>query len=707
MKRPAALFGFSILATVIAIALFGEVAAYVLFASSCLLCVAAAVTRNGRPARVGIAVCAAVCLAFLSFETQYKLKYLPAEALNGKTCTVVGTAEDFPYTSGDYTRIILSECTFDGKALGVGVGFYGKELPDIRPGDRVTVKGAKLSVADKNDKFFLHSLSNNMFFTVFSGEVSCESGKRSGIEYSILSLRRAVSTRLKLSLSADAYPIADALITGNQSNLSEAFSNGLQTAGASHIFAVSGMHLTVWTIVLFFLFGSSFGARRTANAVGLFFVVFFIIFTGKSPSVLRAGIMLAMLFIGNILRRPTDALNSLGAAVALCVLFNPFYAGNVSFLLSGFATAAVIVFSDFAIGKLSDKTATLHIKAFEYVKSALVVSAFVIVLTLPVTAYFFGGVSLLSGISSIICTIPAEGVMMSGALGALLFGTGHIGGFVFYVCERLCDVIIAAVKVLSKLDFFVLPLDSKLAATLFIIMMLAVAVSFMLFRSDRKRASLAAAMLCLSLFLTAANISAAFRPPQTEIFISGTGGDILISENNGAKTVVIGLSGTYDSVTAVKNELAKYGRKNADLLILPKGVQNKPRFLSDYSPTETINSDGTSSFCDKDTVVSQIKLALSDDTTLTYTRSEAFCGCLCESGNTTTAFVFSGKNHSLPNGYLTADCIIFKNGIPENAKRSPARKIFLSSVSYDGLLADRTDGIRITIKGGVKDADNQ
>lgn len=46
MKRPAALFGFSVLATVIAIALFGEVAAYVLFASSCLLCVAAAVTRN-------------------------------------------------------------------------------------------------------------------------------------------------------------------------------------------------------------------------------------------------------------------------------------------------------------------------------------------------------------------------------------------------------------------------------------------------------------------------------------------------------------------------------------------------------------------------------------------------------------------------------------------------------------------------------------
>ncbi len=702
MKRPAAVFGFTALITVTAVILFSEAAAYVIFAAAGILCAVFGFLRRSRLFKTFLTICIAVCVSFLSYKASYCLKYKPDTKFDGLTCTLTGTAADFPHTSGDYTALKLENCSANGTELNGGVIFYGKELPDIRPGDTVTVKKATLSCADEADTFFMHALSKNEYFSVFGGSVSSENGNRSGLVYGILSLRHTISNRLRLSLSSDAYPVADALITGNQTSFTSGFSRQLRVAGASHIFAVSGMHLSVWTLVLFSLFGAIFGSRRITGIFGIVFVLFFIVFTGKSPSVVRAGIMLVTVFAGSLLRKPPDALNSLGLASAICIIANPFLAGNVSFLLSTSATAAVIVSVNLSV---SDKL-RINILIFKNIVTAiadtLIASAVVTVFTIPVSAFFFGSTSLLSGISSLLCTLPAEGIMISGALGTALFGANSLCGLSFYICEKLCGLISALIQKLSDLDFFLLPLNAEATAVLCAVMC-AAACAAAFFASKKKTAVVSAVSLCLSAALTVTLISHAFLTPQTSVFIAGgKNGDILISENHGKSTVVLGMSGGYSASTAIKSKMMTDGRINADLLILPKGIRNRQKLVSAYAPREILYADGSSTLCSTDSAVRNAEFALSASTTLKYTNTDGFLGCLLKTADKSVAFIFSGKKHALPDEYLNADIAVFRYGIPENAENMQAKKILLSTYT-DGngiIMSADTNGIKITAWGG-------
>ena len=699
MKRPAAVFGFTALITVPAVFFAGQAAAYIGAGICALLCMIFGLTHRRRGFVTALTVCAAVCASFLSYEAAYKLRYEPVKCVDGKTLTVTGTAADFPHTSGDYTVVRLSGCTAGG-VKAVGISLYGKQLPDIRPGDTVTVKKAVITAADKNSVFFLHSLSQNNFHSVFSsGEISIRAGKRSGLVYRILTMRKTVSERLKISLSKEAAPIADALITGNRSDFTSEFSSGLRVSGSSHIFAVSGMHLSVWTAVLFSVFGSRFFSGRIVSALGIAFVLFFIVFTGQSPSVIRSGIMLLTAFSGNFLRKPSDAMNSLGLSAAIYILINPFAAGNVSFLLSLTATAAVIVTAEFTKHISFKNMFPLIRSVISFITGTLAASVTVTLFTLPVSCFFFGSASLLSGISSLLCTLPAETAMVSGALGAVLFGTGKLSGFPFYICEICAKAIIKIINALSSLDIFIIPLEAKPTAVFCVSALIVISAAAVL-TSFNKRAVTACTAAVISAGLCIALTASSFMLPSTEIFISGNkNGDILISENHGESAVVIGMSGSFKSVSSVNREMTRTGRVNADLLILSPGVRNKPRFNSDYAPRDTINSNGTSSLTTENAVLTQTRFRLSDNTCLTYTRRDGFCGCICVSGKYKTAFVFSGKKYPLPEEYLSADIIVFKNGMPENAASSPARKIMLSvSTDENTTYAADTGGIKIVVK---------
>lgn len=707
MKRPAAVFGFAALFTVIAVMLFSDTAAYVIIAAAGIPCAVFGALRKKHFVSVLLTVCLASCISFLSYKAAYELKYLPDSTFNERTCTLVGTAADYPYASGDCTSVKLKDLSANGTKLNGGAVFYGKELPRILPGDTVTVKKATLRGVDKNDAFFMHSLSSNEYFTVFNGDLSASPGERKGLTFGILSLRHAVSNRLRISLSAAAFPVADALITGNQSVFTADFSRGLRIAGASHIFAVSGMHLSVWTVILFFVLTSLIGTRRINSVIGIVFILFFIVFTGKSPSVIRAGIMLTVAFAGSALRLPPDPMNSLGLASAFCVIANPFLAGNVSFLLSTAATAAVITAGIISSSHFIDiKIMLIKNIAVAFV-DAFTISAVVTVFTLPISAFFFGSASLLSGLSTVLCTLPAETVMVFGVAGTILFGTDFVGGLAFYICEKAARLILAITDKLSELDCFIVPLNIKYAVIISICILTAATVAAS-FAPVPRTAAVACSTFCVCAALSAMLIYGSLLTPKTTVYIpGGKNCDIVITENNGECTAVLGMSGSFSSLTSVKRELTKCGRTNADLLILSGGITDRQKLISSYAPDTVLFADGSSTLFEDGTTVTSATFSMSDTTTLTYTNRDGFSGCLLKTADKTVAFVFSGKTHDLPDEYLATDVTVFKYGIPENAKDSSSRKITLSVETDDSISALNTNAVVITAAGGIKNGSDK
>lgn len=70
----------------------------------------------------------------------------------------------------------------------------------------------------------------------------------------------------------------------------------------------------------------------------------YLLFIGDTPSVLRAWSVALLFLLGHIFEKRSSALNSLGAALLLSLLWNPLSATSLSLQLSFLATAGILFF---------------------------------------------------------------------------------------------------------------------------------------------------------------------------------------------------------------------------------------------------------------------------------------------------------------------------------------------------------------------------
>lgn len=124
--------------------------------------------------------------------------------------------------------------------------------------------------------------------------------------------------------------------------------------GLQHIMAISGFHFTIIAGILGFLLRLVF-RQYAAVWILLLLMSAYFLFLGVTPSILRAWITIVIVLSGFLLERHNTGLNSLGVALMLLPLLDPFCIHNLGFQLSFIITAAILMFyqaSDLLLQKL-------------------------------------------------------------------------------------------------------------------------------------------------------------------------------------------------------------------------------------------------------------------------------------------------------------------------------------------------------------------
>ena len=402
-----------------------------------------------------LAATGAFVLTALSFLYAEQTRVVPAQRLCGTTAAVEGVLAASPVPNQDGCALTLKNCAVNGKRTGLRITVYLRQPLAAEPGDTASCGAVRFGSAPQRGVYFYHRLSKGVVLTGSAETAVRKSAEKRGLGDRIVLLRERAGNTLDAALDAPADGIARALLLGQSDATGDALRTQLRAAGASHIFAVSGMHLSLWAGVLFLILQKRAKTKRWANLAASVFVVFYAALTGFSPSVVRAAIMLLCVFLGRIVRKRSDPLNSLGLAATLQLIFSPFLAGNVSFLLSFFATAAILlVFPLYArrTGRASTLRGRLR-KSGLGLLNAVVLSLSVLFFTVPVSAVFFGSVSLASPVSSLLCVLPAEGVMLTGGAGLLLGFFPPAAALCFRLCGRCAGLLTLALKAASAFDF--------------------------------------------------------------------------------------------------------------------------------------------------------------------------------------------------------------------------------------------------------------
>jgi competence protein ComEC len=134
-----------------------------------------------------------------------------------------------------------------------------------------------------------------------------------------------------------------ALALGWKTALTEEVSEPFVQAATYHIFAVDGLRMAIVFGIFFYLFRALRLPRAVSGLVLIPLIWFYVALTGWPASAIRATVMLTVVIMGWVLRRPSDLVNSLFAAALIILLWEPRQLFQAGFQLSFFVVLCIIL----------------------------------------------------------------------------------------------------------------------------------------------------------------------------------------------------------------------------------------------------------------------------------------------------------------------------------------------------------------------------
>ncbi len=233
-----------------------------------------------------------------------------------------------------------------------------------------------------------------------------------------------------LGLSREVTSLLDAMLMGQRQGLPHEMLQMYYTVGASHVLALSGLHLSI----LFGVFDYCLmrvltyaPIRYTLGIIGLVTLWIYALITGLPVSLVRASVMMSLLLLSQMRLSGTDRWHTLGLAAMFILFFSPSSLWSVGFQLSFSAMAGLFLF----YAPIRDLW-NVNCWLFRWLWSGVVASFSAQVLVLPLLAYYFAQVSLYSIFLSPFYILLATLILYSGLL-ALVFGCGVASLVSFFV----------------------------------------------------------------------------------------------------------------------------------------------------------------------------------------------------------------------------------------------------------------------------------
>lgn len=144
--------------------------------------------------------------------------------------------------------------------------------------------------------------------------------------------------------NSECNALAKALMTGDRSSLTTEVKENFRKSGASHILALSGMHLGIIYILLgkiLGLLGNSIASRRARSVTVIAVAGFYTLVTGAGDSLVRAFLFILIAEICRMTGRKSTGFRTLCAALMLQLIFDPLAVGSVGFQLSYLAMTGI------------------------------------------------------------------------------------------------------------------------------------------------------------------------------------------------------------------------------------------------------------------------------------------------------------------------------------------------------------------------------
>ena len=309
---------------------------------------------------------------FINFNSYY----------NGFEKSLQGTVNSYSI-NGDKLTIYLK-----AKEIVI-VNYYFKSLNEktyfednLKLGDLISVAG-ELEEPERNRVFngfdYKKYLYNKHIFYLMNANKISIMEKNSGL---LFYFKNLVMDRINSISKSKVYIMT--FILGDKSFIDNEVKESYQDNGISHLFAVSGMHISLFAgIMLFFLKRVSYNNYFNYGMVCLF-LLFYIFLAGFPASLLRASVMFILFSINKVFNLKISNLNILFIVIITILFIDPFYLFDIGFQFS-YLISGTLIMMRWKIGVIKSK-----------LKRSFYVSVVCFLVSFPICIYNFYGTNFMS-----------------------------------------------------------------------------------------------------------------------------------------------------------------------------------------------------------------------------------------------------------------------------------------------------------------------
>ncbi len=178
-------------------------------------------------------------------------------------------------------------------------------------------------------------------------------------------------------------PYLYTFILGDKSYLSEDAIYSYQENGISHLFAISGMHITLLSSIIDKLLKKLKLNENKRFLIITLFLLLYLILVGFSPSILRGVLFYILFSLNKIYYFYIKSINLYFASLAITLIINPFYIYDTGFLFSYTISLALLLSNN-------------YLKSNNYFISLIKTSFVSFICSLPISLYNYCSINILS-----------------------------------------------------------------------------------------------------------------------------------------------------------------------------------------------------------------------------------------------------------------------------------------------------------------------
>lgn len=441
----------------------------------------------------------------------------------------------------------------------------------FKQGDIVT---GKIMLQENNDNtdYFESALASKIYFNCFEDENSkLNSTNDKNFIYYYSGMVKELFTDVVINyLPCENGAIASAMAIGDRIGLSYETTTMFNYSGISHLLVVSGLHLSLWSLGIIKLLQKKEKIRKYVVPIGLLCLVGYSVLTGLSVSVIRAGLMVGFVLIAKLFRRDGDSLNSIGCAVIIIVLSNPFSPYSASLWLTVLSTTGILVFFEpirNGILKFQVLKSLKENGLTNFVISSVAISLATAISTSPVFIIHFKMMPIASIIANLLAVDSAMVLMVSTVFGVFChwFNLLSLSKLLFSIVGVISEFLQAVARNIGMWEHSTISVASPIF-DYFLIFAIFVIIIACYFKKRSKNIFKSVATLLSVLFVLITLFTVAYDYNIVSIHVNNENNNIIVLANYQGDTTIFGCP-SKKQTRAVRDIMMTHNEKKIDNIV--------------------------------------------------------------------------------------------------------------------------------------------